>query len=224
MKPDEILTLCRKARDVGTVKHEDYADHIVVMSRNKKRDDGTWEKVETAYMAVDGRLAMANEDHRKQGKRLDLVSEVLVDTADSLTVRVTATSEIYGVRTGTATSRRKTGAPVEREFPYEVAETSAIGRALGAMGYGLLPGTGLTSAEDMLFRVGDGSGASKKAKSAATAAAPKPEIKTCPVHQVPMRQFPRKDGKGTYFAHQDAGKWCYGKSQPAAVPTDEKAA
>ncbi len=60
-------------------------------------------------------------------------------------------------------------------------------------------------------------------KSAATAVA-KPEIKTCAVHSVPMRQYQRKDSKGTYFAHQVNGQWCYGKVPKTAVPTDEKAA
>jgi hypothetical protein len=63
---------------------------------------------------------------------------------------VTVTSEVYGTRHGIATSRKKGGANAEREFPWEVAETSAIGRALAAMGYGLIPGAGLASAEDML--------------------------------------------------------------------------
>ncbi len=47
-----------------------------------------------------------------------------------------------------------------------------------------------------------------------------PAIQTCPVHKVPMRQYPRQDHKGTYFAHQIDGKWCYGKTPAAnAKPT-----
>ncbi len=150
MTREEILALCRKARDVGSVKHEDFIDYIVVLEA-RRNVDGEWQSVEHAYMAVDGKLAMANEDHRKQGKRIDFAEpRILLDNPEQLTLQVTVTSEIYGTRHGIATSRKKGGTTAEREFPWEVAETSAIGRALTAMGYGLLPGAGLASAEDML--------------------------------------------------------------------------
>ena len=150
MTREEILALCRKARDVGSVKHEEFADYVVVLESRRKVGD-EWQAVEHAYMAVDGKLAMANEDHRKQGKRLDFHEpKVLLDNPEHLTLQVTVTSEIYGTRHGIATSRKKGGAHAEREFPWEVAETSAIGRALAAMGYGLLPGAGLASAEDIV--------------------------------------------------------------------------
>ena len=150
MTREEILALCRRARDVGSVKHEDFIDYIVVLESRRKVDD-EWQTTEHAYMAVDGKLAMANEDHRKQAKRLDFAEpKILLDNPEQLTLQVTVTSEVYGTRHGIATSRKKGGANAEREFPWEVAETSAIGRALAAMGYGLIPGAGLASAEDML--------------------------------------------------------------------------
>lgn len=162
MTREEMLTLCRKARDVGAVKHEEFMDYIVVLESRRKVDE-EWQSVEHAYMAVDGKLAMANEDHRKQSKRLEFGEpKILLDNAEQLTLQVTITSEIYGARHGIATSRKKGGNSAEREFPWEVAETSAIGRALAAMGYGLLPGAGLASAEDMM-RAG-ASGGSNGAK------------------------------------------------------------
>lgn len=150
MTREELIGLCRKARDVGAVKHEDFLDYIVVLESRRKVND-EWQSVEHAYMSVDGKLAMANEDHRKQSKKLVFAEpKILLDNTDQLTLQVTITSEIYGTRHGIATSRKKGGAAAEREFPWEVAETSAIGRALSTMGYGLLPGAGLASAEDML--------------------------------------------------------------------------
>jgi hypothetical protein len=156
MTREEVLALCRKAQDVGTVKHEDFIDYVVVLEQRRKVGD-EWQTSEHAYMAVDGKLAMANEDHRKQGKRL-MFSEpkVLLDNPEQLTLQVIVTSEIYGTRHGIATSRKKGGTAAEREFPWEVAETSAIGRALAAMGYGLLPGAGLASAEDVMRANADG--------------------------------------------------------------------
>lgn len=149
MKREDILALCRKARDVGKVRHEDFADYVIGLER-RKRVGGEWVSVEVGYMSVDGKLAMANEDHRIQDKRLDFEPPtVLVDNEEQLTLLVTVVSEVYGRRHGIATSRRAGGSPVEREYPWEVAETSAIGRALASMGYGLLPGAGLSSAEDV---------------------------------------------------------------------------
>jgi hypothetical protein len=163
MTREEILALCRKARDVGSVKHEEFADYVVVLESRRKVGE-EWQAVEHAYMAVDCKLAMANEDHRKQGKRLDFHEpKVLLDNPEQLTLLVTVTSEIYGTRHGIATSRKKGGAHAEREFPWEVAETSAIGRALAAMGYGLLPGAGLASAEDIARATAAPSGEKERA-------------------------------------------------------------
>ena len=150
MTREELLALCRKTPDVGQAKHEDFMDYIVVLEHRKRTERG-WDRVENAYMAVDGKIAMANLDHRLQGKRLDFENPVvLVDNEDQLTLMVFVVSEIYGRRHGIATSQKRTGSSVERSNPWEVAETSAIGRALGAMGYGTLPGAGLASADDML--------------------------------------------------------------------------
>ena len=155
MTHEEVVAACKKAHEVGTVKHADYVDYVVTLPAHRKSGD-EWQTVEQAYLSVDGtlRVAMANHDHRNQGKRLDFADpRVLVDDAEQITLLVTITSEIYGTRHGIATSRKKNGTKAEREFAWEVAETSAIGRALAAMGYGLLPGAGV-EAERML-RVND---------------------------------------------------------------------
>ncbi len=152
MTRDQVIEICRRTPAIGAVKHEEFADYIVVLPQRKRAATGSdeWTTVESPYMMVDGKLAMANEDHRRQGKKLDFSSpQVLVDNDEQLTLLVTVTSEIYGTRHGIATSRRINGTEIEREFAWEVAETSAVGRALSAMGYGLFPGSGLSSAEDM---------------------------------------------------------------------------
>lgn len=150
MTREQILQIVRATPNVGQVSHEEFADYIVPLSQRKKTDEG-WQTTEHAYMTVDGKLAMANQDHVRQNKRLDFETpQILVDNDDQLTLMVTVNSELYGKRHGIATSRRVGGTPAEREFPWEVAETSAIGRALSMMGYGVFPGSGLASAEDML--------------------------------------------------------------------------
>jgi hypothetical protein len=150
MTREELIARCRKAPDVGDVKHEDFVDYVTVIERRKRTEKG-WVSDGTPYMSVDGRLAMANADHRSQGKRLMFENPVvMVDNDEQLTLMVVTDSEIYGRRHGIATSRKVDGAPIEMQHPWEIAETSAMGRALAAMGYGLLPGSGLASAEDML--------------------------------------------------------------------------
>lgn len=150
MTREELIARCRKAPNVGTVKHEDYVDYITVIERRRRSGQG-WGTEGTPYMSVDGRLAMANEDHRQQGKKLNFENPVIMaDSEEQLTLMVVVDSEIYGRRHGIATSRKVDGAPIETQHPWEIAETSAIGRALAAMGYGLLPGTGLASSEDMI--------------------------------------------------------------------------
>lgn len=216
MTREEILALCRKARDVGSVKHEEFADYVVVLESRRKvhteqsRSVGEeWQVVEHAYMAVDGKLAMANEDHCKQGKRLDFGEpRVLVDNPEQLTLQVTVTSEIYGTRHGIATSRKKSGTLAEKQFSWEVGETSAIGRALAAMGYGLLPGAGLASAEDMLRAQntngqpnanGNGNGSG---------------VHFCSIHQATLEPH------GKSWAHRlKSGAWCYGTNNHTTPPT-----
>jgi hypothetical protein len=150
MTREQILQILRATPNVGQVSHEEFADYVVALTQRRRGEDG-WQSTEHPYMTVDGKLAMANQDHARQGRRLDFgPPQVLVDNEEQLTLLVTVTSEIYGTRHGIATSRRIGGSEIEQLFPWEVAETSAIGRALTMMGYGLFPGSGLASADDML--------------------------------------------------------------------------
>ncbi len=207
MTRDEILALCDRAHDVGSVKHADFADYVVVLESRRRVGD-EWQQVEHAYMQVEGKLAMANEDHRKQNKRLDFAEpKVLIDNPEQLTLQVCVTSELYGMRHGIATSRKKGGTSAEREFPWEIAETSAIGRALAAMGYGLLPGSGLASAEDAL-RANLTTNTGGNGHHPSTSSAPH----FCTVHQTPLL------ARGKGWAHQlKSGGWCYGKSNGAGL-------
>ncbi len=149
MNRDDLIGLCKQAPKLGAVTHEEFVDYITVLDQ-VRRVNGQWEKSETAYMNVDGKVAMANEDHRRQGKQLNFEDPVvLVEDEQQLTLMVTIVSEVYGRRHGIATSRKTGGSPYEAAHPWEIAETSAIGRALSTMGYGVLPGSGLASADDV---------------------------------------------------------------------------
>jgi hypothetical protein len=207
MTREEILALCNKARDVGSVKHADFVEFIVVLESRRKVNN-EWQTTEHAYMGVDGKLAMANADHRAQNKRLDFGEpKVLVDNPEQLTLQVTVSSEIYGMRHGIATSRKKNGTNAERDFPWEVGETSAIGRALAAMGYGLLPGSGLASAEDMLRAQPANGQANANGNGNGDGA------RFCSIRQAALEPH----GKG--WAHRlKSGAWCYGANNSATPP------
>ena len=138
MNREQLIQLCQQAPKIGAVSHEEFVDYISVLDQ-VRRVDGQWQKHEAAYMNVDGKIAMANEDHRRQQKRLIFEDPVvLVDNDQQLTLMVTIESELYGRRHGIATSRRVGGSSYEAAHPWEVAETS-----------GVLPGSGLASADDV---------------------------------------------------------------------------
>ncbi len=207
MTRDEILALCNKTRDVGSVKHADFVDYVVVLE-GRRKVNSEWQTTEHAYMTIDGKLAMANLDHRQQNKRLDFGEpKVLVNTLEQLTLQVTVTSEIYGVRHGIATSRKKLGTNAEKDWPWEVAETSAIGRALAAMGYGLLPGAGLASAEDMLRAQAMNGQPNHNGNGKGNGA------HFCSMHQATLEPH------GKSFAHRlTSGAWCYGTNTHTTLP------
>jgi hypothetical protein len=97
-------------------------------------------------MRVDGRVAMARDEHRELGKRLDIHTDF--DTTLEIPVcRAIVVSELYGESSGTIEVKIG-GKGVDETNPLANAETSAIGRALGFMGYGLLGG-GIASAEEV---------------------------------------------------------------------------
>lgn len=108
------------------------------------------------YMKVDGRVQWFADDHRKVGAKYRVtsnaaqVAEILANGQEipknfPLIVRVE--SDLYGTVEALA-SIQFSERGVNATNPLENAETSALGRALGKFGYGLV-GTGLASAEEV---------------------------------------------------------------------------
>lgn len=100
------------------------------------------------YMAVDGRVKMAVDEHRAQGATLVLQTAFEVEPhSGQLLCRATVTSALFG----SATAHARVfvgGSGVDASNPLENAETSAVGRALGFLGYGVY-GTGIASADEV---------------------------------------------------------------------------
>jgi hypothetical protein len=165
-KAKEEQEIAQKRRDQAYTKiPAKYHEFIVLLAQNKKigeakdtvlpaeakrlgvwqsRDGAIFVPIELPYFTVDGRIQMARDEHKEQGKRLDI--ETYYDPNTKLfTCKVV--SELYGTATAHAIVNFG-GKGVDSTNPVENAETSAVGRALGNLAYGLL-GTGIATYEEV---------------------------------------------------------------------------
>lgn len=83
------------------------------------------------YMTVARRVELAREQEALES----VETEVLSHNPVVIKAKVTIKGRAF---TGISSVNQESGKTIERENPYEVAETSAVGRALGFAGYGLL--------------------------------------------------------------------------------------
>lgn len=137
---------------------EAYRGFLTFIRQNKRvggsRQHPIYASIRLPYMRVDGRVKMALDEHRQQGATLVIHTEFESDPAsDQLLCRATVTSAMLGTVTAHARVFLN-GAGVDATNPMENAETSAVGRALGFLGYGLY-GTGIASAEEVLLAVAE---------------------------------------------------------------------
>lgn len=93
------------------------------------------------YVTVAGRVQMAHEANEKT---LSITTDLV--SAEPVLVKATVVTP-KGTFTGYSASYGDPKKPIEKQSPYEVAETSAIGRALGFAGYGVVEG--IATADEM---------------------------------------------------------------------------
>jgi hypothetical protein len=133
-----------------------YRGFLMFLNHNKKaggtKANPVYAPVREPYMGVDGRVKMAMDEHRAAGASLVIQSAFEVEPhSGQLLCRAVVTSALLG----SATAHARVflgGGGVDATNPLENAETSAVGRALGFLGYGLY-GTGIASAEEVLRAV-----------------------------------------------------------------------
>src|SRR5215213_7474966 len=100
-----------------------------------------------AYVTVEGRVKAAHKD----GKALSITTEIL-PIPNKIVVKATV---ITPKGTFTGISAANEAKLIEKQSPYEVAETSAVGRALGFAGYGVI--NGIATADEIAKSAEQGS-------------------------------------------------------------------
>jgi hypothetical protein len=132
-----------------------YQPYLMRLPQRKKLDRDLFVRIQVPYMGVDGRVKMARDEHLEKGGLLNIQTRFVPEPiSGQLLCVATVHSTLYGEVTaharvflggegGTVTN------PVDMTNPLENAESSAVGRALGFLGYGLY-GTGIASAEEVL--------------------------------------------------------------------------
>lgn len=98
------------------------------------------------YVTVAERVRLAHES----GEKLSIITEVLQHTP-TVVIKATVTT-LKGTFTGI--SFANVAKAIEKTSPYEVSETSAVGRALGFAGFGILEG--IATADEVKKAVDEG--------------------------------------------------------------------
>lgn len=151
------------------------------------------------YMTVARRLELANEE-----KNLLSVNTEVLQFAPVVVIKATITTKT-GTYTGISSANPlKT---IEKSNPFEVAETSAVGRALGFAGYGLIES--VASADEMTKALNE---ESQQADEPFTREPVSEKTKECLVHEVEMIEAISTKTGNPYWSHKDEnGKRCFGK-------------
>ena len=123
------------------------------------------------YMPVSGRVELAHADL----KQLSITTEIL-PVEGAVVIKATVLTP-KGTFTGISVANP--AKMIEKASPYEVAETSAIGRALGFAGYGIVEG--IATADEMIKSASVKDDNNNLEKCTCNAPEGKPHGKQCPL-------------------------------------------
>lgn len=161
------------------------------------------------YMTVAKRVELAHGDNIES-----IETEVL---QHSPVVVIKASVIVKGKKFNGISSANPAKA-IEKSNPYEVAETSAVGRALGFAGYGII--AGIASADEMSKAISqDNFNVDDEGYFPQSDEEKKPDQKVCSSHEEPVVMFMGKsktktneDGSPkTYYWHKGQnGEMCFG--------------
>lgn len=142
--------VCQKAVEMTAPA---YRSFLTLLPQHKRvagtKTTPVFAPIRLPYMSVDGRIKMALDEHKAKGARLQIQTQFDTEpVSGQLLCRAMVVSELLGTATAHARAFLH-GVGVDATNPLENAETSAVGRALGFLGYGLY-GTGIASAEEVI--------------------------------------------------------------------------
>lgn len=161
------------------------------------------------YVTVDTRVKEAHKDC----KTISITTEVL-PISDKIVIKATVTT-MKGTFTGI--SAANPSKMIEKISPYEVAETSAVGRALGFAGYGVV--NGIATADEIAKSQLQGSlGGSSESKASDKKEEKIDGKQVCPIHNTKMFHgvndtyyHSAKLNELFKFDPKGAKYWCQGK-------------
>lgn len=147
------------------------------------------------YITVAERIQLAG--HHLMG----VSTEILNDNP----VVIKATVTIVDRGTFTGISAANPSKAIEKASPYEVAETSAVGRALGFAGFGIIEGMA-TADEIVKAEASDPIMEATKGQNEYSSE----DNVNCPIHKIKLIHF-EKNGKEWWSHKNTDGTWCNGK-------------
>jgi len=154
------------------------------------------------YITVAERLAEARED-------LVSINTEVIPNGGSVVIKATVVTK-KGTFTGISAANPNKS--IEKQSPYEVAETSAVGRALGFAGYGVIDS--IASADEIVKAQAvqeEDDGLVREVYEDRATIDARHQPRTCSEHQVEMeRKISVKTDKA-YWSHRENGQICFGK-------------
>lgn len=158
----EAYALLESIPPVFGVKTSDFTDHILPLAQNTKVDvngNTEWKKVWRLYMTVAGRIAMVQKACELNEWNLDFSPETNVPDHNPAGFVFTEPNLVYREYCNIYTHENgevifvgsKPGMAMAKQGAnsMEKVETAARGRAIAAWGFGVLPGSGIASLEEM---------------------------------------------------------------------------
>lgn len=167
------------------------------------------------YVTVAERLQEAHND----GKLISITTEVL--SHNPVVIKATGIFTDGKSYTGISSVPENTYKQIEKNNPYEVAETSAVGRMLGFAGFGAVES--IASAEEVIksqeveknasLPHPDASGVvHRHGPMTSTGEFAESKYKTCFEHDVQMEQQWSEKKQRDYWVHRnDLGEMCFGR-------------
>ena len=162
--PEQVKTLLDTLPPVWGIEQVDFLEYVQPLSQSKniatERGVKDYREVWTLYFTVAGRVAMINQAAMLNGWAVSFVPEEgtaipgFVEYGDRIVYReycVIYDGEGKASRKpGTAWVPGSGGSGAVATNRFEKVETSARGRAIAAWGFGVIPGSGIASFDEML--------------------------------------------------------------------------